>query len=274
MNDSLLFYNSHILSSESGVQQGDPLGPFLFCLAIQPIISLLQCPLNLWYMDDGTIAGDFDTVMTDFFSIQNECNEIGLKLNVSKCEIYNPKQSDHGCKEISSENFELLGAPITPSAIDNCLQLRLDNFAKIIAKLRNLPSHHSFSVLRSSVGVCRLMSTLRSSPCINSPIIDAFDSKLKEALQSILNVQLSDCSFRQATLPVKMGGMGLSDAKYHTASAFLASFYTVKHLYDENVNMSVVQLAVLKPIERAEKCPTTEVVDATNINKCFCRPDG
>jgi hypothetical protein len=31
---SNLFYGSDILSSEEGVQQGDPLGPLLFCLTI------------------------------------------------------------------------------------------------------------------------------------------------------------------------------------------------------------------------------------------------
>ena len=53
---SSLFYNDIIIPSQMGVQQGDPLGPFLFCLAIQSIIRSLKSPLNLWYMDHGTRA--------------------------------------------------------------------------------------------------------------------------------------------------------------------------------------------------------------------------
>ena len=33
---SLLFFGNHTISSEAGVQQGDPLGSFLFCLASPP----------------------------------------------------------------------------------------------------------------------------------------------------------------------------------------------------------------------------------------------
>lgn len=35
----LLFHNNHTISSCSGVQQGDPLGPFAFSLAIQPLVE-------------------------------------------------------------------------------------------------------------------------------------------------------------------------------------------------------------------------------------------
>ena len=43
-------------------KQGDPLGPFLFCLAIHPILCKIKeaCPnlvANSWYLDDGVVAG-------------------------------------------------------------------------------------------------------------------------------------------------------------------------------------------------------------------------
>ena len=45
---SFLSYGDHLLLSEEGVQQGDPLGPLLFCLAILPIVERLSSPLNMW----------------------------------------------------------------------------------------------------------------------------------------------------------------------------------------------------------------------------------
>ena len=35
---SKLFFDGAIIKSEVGVQQGDPLGPLLFALALQPVL--------------------------------------------------------------------------------------------------------------------------------------------------------------------------------------------------------------------------------------------
>ena len=58
-----LFHGHYKIASETGVQQGDPLGPFLFALGIhQSIIKNVgaECPslaFNAWFLDDGTIVG-------------------------------------------------------------------------------------------------------------------------------------------------------------------------------------------------------------------------
>eukprot|EP00158_Paraphelidium_tribonemae_P006934 Partr_v1_DN28040_c1_g2_i8_m57676 putative NA len=60
--EALLFADDHTLMSSCGVQQGDPLGPLLFAIALHPLITKIdeECPeldLNRWYLDDGTVAG-------------------------------------------------------------------------------------------------------------------------------------------------------------------------------------------------------------------------
>ena len=50
---SMLFCGHHVLHSAEGVQQGDPLGPLLFCLAIQPIICILHSDFQVFYLVDG-----------------------------------------------------------------------------------------------------------------------------------------------------------------------------------------------------------------------------
>eukprot|EP00158_Paraphelidium_tribonemae_P008412 Partr_v1_DN28573_c2_g1_i1_m73651 putative NA len=58
----LLFADKEVLTSETGVQQGDPLGPLLFALALHPVVPLIKervpgLKLHCWFLDDGTFIG-------------------------------------------------------------------------------------------------------------------------------------------------------------------------------------------------------------------------
>ena len=53
------------ISSQSGVQQGVPLGPMLFALVLNKLVSSIEADddffhilLNAWYLDDGVLAGN------------------------------------------------------------------------------------------------------------------------------------------------------------------------------------------------------------------------
>ena len=62
---SCLFFGPYIVSSEEGAQQGDPVGPLLFCNTIHPLLSSLKSNLNLGYLDDVTLGGTVKTVASD-----------------------------------------------------------------------------------------------------------------------------------------------------------------------------------------------------------------
>ena len=62
----LIVYNhENEFFSESGVQQGDPLGPLYFCCGLQSLIdqiAALQPVYQKWYMDDGGIVGSVESM--------------------------------------------------------------------------------------------------------------------------------------------------------------------------------------------------------------------
>ena len=81
----------------SGVQQGDPLGPMLFALVLQKLISTidaddecLQLLLQAWYLDDGVLAGKRSAVLHALNLIEELGPHIGLVINFSKCKVFSP----------------------------------------------------------------------------------------------------------------------------------------------------------------------------------------
>jgi len=56
---SILFHGSFMISSQTGPQQGDPIGPLLFSNTIHPLIASLKSDLNLGYLDDESLGGQW-----------------------------------------------------------------------------------------------------------------------------------------------------------------------------------------------------------------------
>ena len=84
---SHLFYDEDTLLSQEGVQQGDPLGPLLFCLAVQPLVNKLQSELKIFYLDDGLVGGSVESVVRDIYTVKEEAQDLGLHLNLLKSEL-------------------------------------------------------------------------------------------------------------------------------------------------------------------------------------------
>ena len=210
--------------------------PLLFCLAIQTLITKMKSPLNVWYLDDGTLGGSAEEVLSDFNFLKQESMKIGLEINIGKSEIFCSTQSrfpqaPDNLKVLQDNDVLLLGGALTPASVET-LEQKLNLLKHFQTRLRILPHHQALFLLKSSLGPVRLIHALRSSPCWKSNILQQMDDVVKETLEEILNVQFSQSKWLQATLPVGKGGLGVRRLTQLSIPAFIASTVGTAHLVE------------------------------------------
>eukprot|EP00731_Ephydatia_muelleri_P039251 Em1273g1a len=108
------------LTSEQGVQQGDPLGPLLFSLVLNILVSAISSrddcaglKFHAWYLDDGALAGPRSSNILAL--LQELGPPLGLHVNIRKCEVLGQSSLDcfpSDIKKSNNPNIDILGSPI------------------------------------------------------------------------------------------------------------------------------------------------------------------
>ena len=88
-----------VIWSESGVRQGDVLGPALFCLGLLPILHTMKTRFPevrvLAYMDDITVIGDNEEeIYKAICFLRFQLSNIGLEFNMLKCFTSGPRSME------------------------------------------------------------------------------------------------------------------------------------------------------------------------------------
>ena len=249
---SNLWYDGGHMDSDEGVQQGDPLGPFLFSLALEALTAEIhaKCPdlaLHAWYLDDGVVGGRTADVLRACDIVQESAGRIGLDLNFAKCEVifHRKPREDPFPKDVVLEDgtiarpgykriytspnggFDLLGTPIGADAfVDDYVQRKvLKRCVEAFAAVETLEDPHvAYCLLRSTCGFSKLVHIIRTVPpsqaCKGAR---AFDDLLRKAARLALHIPLSGPAWDQACLAVSRGGLGFRLTSVHRSAAYLAS---------------------------------------------------
>ena len=101
---SVLKWGDRSIPSAEGVQQGDPLGPLIFCQTLHQHCLSLRSEFNVLSLDDVTLGGDCHDLLHDLKVIKDAV-KLGLTLNTTKCEIISQDMSTCGTLLVSLRNW-------------------------------------------------------------------------------------------------------------------------------------------------------------------------
>ena len=121
----------------------------------------------------------------------------------------------------------MLGTPFGESR--STLDSSVAALGRIWEKLPTLEDCQiAICLLRSCLGCCKVNHLLRTLPLgSHDPFCCSISQGLRETLQACIGTPVLDSHWNQARLPIKLGGLGLSDPVLVAPLAFLSSIINV-----------------------------------------------
>ena len=181
----------------------------------------LRSPLNVWYLDDATLAGPADVVASDLRELTTALPKLGLQVNPAKCEVTvlgTTAQSTHDAAITALRNIlpeiaetplnelMLLGSPLSDGSLVPAVDSAADIIRRLCTRLLELDRHTAIFFLVHYVSAPRLLYLLRSAPLYKvSETLGKIDELVRDTLVKVSNVAISDLSWEQAKLPIRLG---------------------------------------------------------------------
>ncbi len=197
----LLYDHEHVIWSESGVQQGDPLGPLYFCCGLNPLVNEIQAlnpEYNKWYMDDGGIIGSVELLKKVWKLLKERGPEFGLILNPEKCEWswLDPNRTDLGPLDgvplVPHSEIQMLGVPLGSDEFvsDYVDKKLLGRLQQTVDRLMDFEDSQAASyLLRVSYSIVRAVHFMRTTPLEQWKEQAAkFDLMIRKAIEGYLGL--------------------------------------------------------------------------------------
>ncbi|KAL0219430.1 hypothetical protein P9112_005083 [Eukaryota sp. TZLM1-RC] len=254
---NLIFHSENIVSSR-GVKQGDPLGPFFFCLALQSVLVKFKSDFPdihiCAYADDLSLIGPLSLLQHGLQHFVFLAKQKGLDIKLPKCFIIGNQHAEVAFNETfikyvdyEEDAIRFLGSYFRNSEKGkSILSGILEKIEEQLFAIQDLEidKHLAFSVLNVCFG-SKINHLLRSlSPTISHDFVRQFNTLRTSFLGNLVEVCPSKIPYHAFFSP-KFGGVGFSKAEYLCKSAFIGGVFLqvcLLCLRVTNLHLAVVKL--------------------------------
>ena len=240
---ALICQGHQVATSSCGVHQGDALGPIGFALRLEQALD--ECKAEdadqswtCWYLDDGTLVGNLESIGTYVQKLVPALHKIGLQVNLTKCTLWGPgvhKEEDmndalpdnwdtsHPLRSVPivpygpSRGITVLGVPCdakgSTTHADQVWEDTVLKTTETLAKLKLIPeSQLQHCLLRYCLDACKVNHLMRSTLLgTGAQAIQDLTGALQSASSGFLGCGITVRAWEQATMPIRHGGLGIKD---------------------------------------------------------------
>ncbi len=211
-----LLLGEHIIRSAQGARQGDPFGPFIFSIAIRPLIAKLSATLGesaqiVSYLDDMYVLSTKPGALNEIYSFFDS-EATSLRLNRSKCREYS-------LDEVKTSGIAVLGTFVGPTdGRRSFLSAKIDKTIEKLASLTAspLPYQHRLLLLRQCFqqDLRHLQRSLKTAELTDEwkrldGAIQGLASSLRGRVTDMDRERREMLDRELMTLPARLGGLGL-----------------------------------------------------------------
>jgi hypothetical protein len=187
----------------------------------------------MWYLDDGLIRGTQEELAECITLLKAELAKVNLQLNLSKCELYGDAPPTNAALAgipfaRDREAWTFLGSSIgqnpgrCPSAL--AATKRTLDVNKAVSSFAEQYPAQALKIMRYCLGACRVthLCQTAASAELREPVLLPVAGGLRHSLAQLLGHHVSDELWLHASLPARMGGLGLRDPNDCAEAARLA----------------------------------------------------
>ena len=185
----LLWHSLGQLSSEAGVQQGDPLGPLFFALVLHNVVSAideddecLDLLFQAWFLDNGVLAGKKGSVLP---ILEEYGPSMGIFVNLSKCELFSQNDLLSSMRTSHLPHMVILGAPIGDYLFcANFIASKHLDALKLLSEVTTIDPQVALIMLRLCGSFCKLVHLARATPprLVSDPL-QLFDNDVRQCFK-------------------------------------------------------------------------------------------